>query len=476
MSGARHYINLGFCAVLALFISGCVLISATDPYGDTRGVVVLGENTLAGQGGSAFKSGLDDELRLERAIEIALTNNPAIASRKYASDASKALYEKAWGALLPKVDARANLTQYRENRILNPRRPGTVDTIIFADRQLSGDLVMSMPLFAGGRYINQVRAAKLLHAASLRQLAHTRDELVFNVSSIYYSILAQERVISSLEFSQSVLTAHLRKVREMIRASKAARVDELRTEVRLADLQQKQVAEDNILSIQKRALVNLLGIDGGFETAPEIEGEFGSQFTAEIDENEAVVQALVNRDDYRAARLELEAQARRVDIARAGHLPSVMLEATAGSRWDAHDTSRDQDVASVGVGVSLPIFEGGMISAEIRRERANLSAMREKLREKELRIRLEVETSVLNITSSLERVKATEKSIEQATESLRVEQEKYRYSKGSITDVLDAQYDLLNVQVSHCRALADHSTAIVQYNLAVGEDLINGKK
>ena len=72
------------------------------------------------------------------------------------------------------------------------------------------------------------------------------------------------------------------------------------------------------------------------------------------------------------------------------------------------------------ISVNVPLFEGGRIDASIRRERAKLAAAQEGLRELELKIRLEVQTAVLNLTSSLERVRATEKAIEQARESLRI--------------------------------------------------------
>jgi outer membrane protein TolC len=79
-----------------------------------------------------------------------------------------------------------------------------------------------------------------------------------------------------------------------------------------------------------------------------------------------------------------------------------------------------------------------------------------------------VETALLNVNSSRERVLATEKAIEQAQESLRIEREKYDLGKGAIVDVLDAQSALLDSQTNYYRALADYDTAWAQLRLAVG--------
>jgi outer membrane protein len=79
-----------------------------------------------------------------------------------------------------------------------------------------------------------------------------------------------------------------------------------------------------------------------------------------------------------------------------------------------------------------------------------------------------VETAVLNVGASLERVHATEKAIEQAKESLRIEREKYDLGKGAIVDVLDAQSALLDSQTNYYRALADYNVALAQLRLATG--------
>ena len=87
-----------------------------------------------------------------------------------------------------------------------------------------------------------------------------------------------------------------------------------------------------------------------------------------------------------------------------------------------------------------------------------------------LQIQLDVETAILNIKSASERLRATETSIAQAKESLRIEREKYAEGKGSITDVLDAQDALLNAQTAYYYALSDYNTAIAQWRLAIGEE------
>lgn len=462
---ARH--KLAIVALLATALSSCALLEPTDPKGEASPQAV--DRSVRAV------CAVDGPIALDRAIEIALANNPLIAAARHNTDAAGARHDIAFGAILPSVNFVGEYTRHLDgSRIGPPHYQG--EPRYFSRDIFGSDIVLSMPLFTGGRLINEIRATKLLEAASEHQLARNREELVFNVSSVFYSILSQHHVIESLEFSQRTLEEHLKRVTELIQALKAARVEKLRTEVRIADLEQRLASERNVLAIQRRVLANLLGLCQEASAPLTIAGKLTNGETTSPDAQASLALALEQRGDYLAMQASLRAQANRVDAARAGHWPTVALKGSYGGRWggDATDDpsgSKDyEDVGQLGIGVSIPLFAGGRISANVRQERAKLAAARETLRDLELRINLDVETAILNLASSLERVEATEKSIEQAEESLRIEREKYDFAKGSITDVLDAQSALLDSQMNYYRSLADYNTASAQYRLAVGEE------
>jgi outer membrane protein TolC len=402
-----------------------------------------------------------------------LANNPELAASRHDVEAAEAQRDAAFGAMWPSIGLVGGYTRHLDDqRLVQARYNG--EPGVFSDDTFLADAMLTMPLFTGGRLISDIKVAELLARSASHRLARTQGELVFNVSSVFYGVLAQRRVIESLEFSKNTLQEHLKRVRDLITAQKAAAVDQLRTEVRIADLEQRLASERNVLAIQTHLLTNLLGLARAgqpLEPEGELSGTPGNppQIAAALD------LAFGRRPDYLAARAALEAQAKAVDAAQAGHWPTVSLQAAYGRRWAGHPTtqpagsSREEDVGRIGVLVDIPIFEGGRIAARVRQERAKLRAAQERLRRLELQIQLDVETAILNLGSAAERVRATEKAIEQAKESLRIEREKYELGKGAIVDVLDAQASLLDAQTSYYRALADQDIAVTQLKLATGE-------
>lgn len=410
---------------------------------------------------------------LEQCIEIALKNNPDVVSSGFDVLSVRAEKDIAASQRWPTLGLETSYRHYLDDqRLVQPRyanEPG-----VFGDDVLGSDVVLRMPLFTASRIENEIKAADLLIQSATHRLARTRQELVFNVSQVFYNILAQRHIIESLDFSKKALEEHHKRTSDLIDVQKAAKVDLLRTEVRLADIKQRLVAEKNVMSILRRVLVNFLGLSNQ-QSEVDVKGDL-ELVTTVPSLPESISIAHIKRADYLAVKKGVDAQARRLDAARAGHWPIVSAEASYGLRNAANSTSHPsgtdetEDIGFVGVRVELPIFEGGRIAARIRNERAKLSSQRQRLRKLELQINLDVEAAVLNITSSQERIQATERSIEQAKESLRIEREKYDLGKGSITDVLDAQSALLDAQSIYYHALRDYNTAISHWYLAIGDE------
>jgi outer membrane protein len=193
-----------------------------------------------------------------------------------------------------------------------------------------------------------------------------------------------------------------------------------------------------------------------------------------IDLQENINQAYANRPDYQSAQKEVEAQDKQVRAAYAGYWPSVSLYVSygvmtsVGSFISLPGIDGTEDIGQIGFLFELPLFDGGKTKANVHQEKASLALLKERLRELELRIGLDVEAAVFNLSSTGKRISATEKALEQANESLRIELEKYDLGKGSITDIFDAESALLDIQTIYYSALADYHIYSAQLKFVQG--------
>lgn len=410
---------------------------------------------------------------LRQLQSFALAHNPEVSAGTFDRQAAQARTLGAVGARLPRLSIEGGYNRYGPDlRLTAARYNGELG--VFGNNILNADLVVRLPLYAGGRLVAEVRGAELLEASSGQRLARSRGDLVFNVASLYYGLLAQQRLIASLEFSEGALVAHLAQVQALIANRKAAAVDGLRSEVKLADTRQRLLRERNVMAIQRQSLLNLLGTGNAaadFSLAddlvvPPTESE-GIETFVEV--------ALRQRPDIVAARHELDAQRARLDVARAGRWPTVNLIGTVGQRsmidpaQQPKGLSSNDQISRIGVTFEMPIFEGGRATARVDEEHAKLDALRQRMDKLLLQARLDVVSAGASLISALERLKSTEKAVELARKVTEIEREKYALGRGTQLEVLDAQNALIDTEATHIRALADANTAKAQLVWARGE-------
>ena len=414
-------------------------------------------------------------LTLERAVEIALKQNPDVAEAqsRLAEAEARLLTAKAGGK--PSLKARGAYDYWSEDQRLSPATQNG-ESGTFGPQILGADLVASLPLYTGGRVSGETDAADWSRKAASDQLTRVRELLVFQVTALFYGLLAQDEVLRSLETAVRSMDEQQRTIQALVEAEKAARVDLLRANVRRAELYERQVRERNNRTVQQRAWAALLGLED--VAAPEARGILSTNEPAVCPEaTNCMRQALAQRADYRAGQAVVSAADASVRAARAGYRPTVSAQASYGTRWmpDATDqpeeTDDQGDVGRVGLVVEIPLFDGHLTGAKVAEQAARQRGSQERVRKLELQIRFEVETALSEIAAARERVQTSQQAVGQAEESFRIMKEKYDLGKGTMTDVLDAQTALVTAQTSYAHALADLAVADARRKLAVGEIL-----
>lgn len=434
--------------LLMMFLSLCTVALAEDMNCGT---------SVSAEGGEI--------LSLDRALELALSNNPEIAATTWEVEAAKEKISGAEAASWPILSAEALYQRNMDDqRLVQARYNG--EPGIFDDDMSRADIVLKIPLYSGGKITSEIKTAELLLLSETKRLARTREELVFNVTSTYFVMLGQRGVIRAVEQSIDNMDGHVKRIKALEAMRKAAPVDVMRTQVRLAELRQSLIRENNSLAVAKRLLANLMG---SRDAAWSVAGELALPGPLPGNPEPLIAEALETRTDYLAAMDRLKAQAHKVDTAKAGKLPVVSLLGTYGGRMAG--TTETDETGAVSIGLSVPLFDGGRVDAMVRQERAVLASARERLAKLELQIRQDVETALLNCDASDRQLEVARQSVGLAEEVLRIERLKYEMGRGTALDVLDAQSALLQACTSVARAMVDSNISRARLTLATGEKI-----
>ncbi len=457
---------LAYTAVLGLSMTGPVAAGDTAGPGAREAVA---EVRVAQTLPSA--PGVDNRYSLGSVIRYALKHNPGvrIAGRNIESETYGV--DSARADMMPKVDFTGGVTRYRWDMPLTPiviTLPLNQGTEIPEFKRTIWDTGVSfrLPLFRGGRLVRGLHVAEMKKAVAEDRLRMTKQDLVYNLSSVYYKIAQLERLFIASDSAVRQLESHKKNVELFLKTGTAPRLDLLKTEVELSHAKESLLLVTNNRASSFELLKNLMGMDdmaAHISIAPEKDRD---QPYPSLEES--LNKGFSQRPDFKAAEKKLKMGEQRLKIARGKRLPDIYA---TGQYWgQAGNEFAFKENYYMGLKFSVPLFDGGLITSEIDKERVELEKAKEEERSIRLSITREVRDAHLTIANAKERIIVTERAMESARENLRVELLKYDTGAGTSTDVIDAQTALLRAEADACQALFDKETAIAYLRKAIGDE------
>ncbi|OPY75545.1 MAG: Toluene efflux pump outer membrane protein TtgI precursor [Syntrophorhabdus sp. PtaU1.Bin153] len=416
-----------------------------------------------------------EQFTLPAVIDYALKNNPRarisardVETETYGIDAAKA-------ERMPRIDFGSGAARYRYPMPLTPpviSGPfGSGLEIPEYDRNIyDAGGSFRLPLFRGGRLYRGVRVAEIRKAMAEDNLASTRQELVYNLSSVFYKIAQLDKLLAANEANVRQLEAHKQDVEFLLKAGSVPQLDLLKTDVELSHAVENRLLVRNNLESTYELLKTLMGIDDMTKEISILHQTVSGGPLPPLEES--VSKALSQRPEYRAVEKKKRIYEERVKIAQGKRLPDVYAAGEyVGKAGDAQSYKENW---YAGVRLSIPVFDGGLIAAEVNKEKVELQKVREEERSLKLSITREVKDAYLAVANAVERIDVGTKAIESARENVRVERLKYQSGAGTATDYLDAQTAYLRAETDYCQALYDRETALAFLRKAVGEHWPNG--
>ncbi len=411
---------------------------------------------------------------LESTIRFALKHNPSlrisqkdVATEKYGIEAAKS-------ERMPKVDFGSGATRYRYPTPLTPLvlpgnlTPTTLAALVVPDFEKTiydAGASFRVPLYRGGRITANIRVAEMREALARDNYRVSEQDLIYNVTSVYHKILQLQKLLTANAASVTQLESHYRDVEFFLKAGTAPRLDLLKTEVDLAHAKDNLLLVRNNLDSAFELLKNLMGMEDTGATITVVEPE--PSIPTCPSEEEGMNIALAKRPDYLAVAKKKAIAEGRIRVAQGRWFPDIYGSGQYIKR--AGDGTSFQEDWFLGLRLSIPIFDGGLIRSEVDKEKTELEKVRQEERLVRLNISREVRDARLSVANTSDRIKVAEKAIESARETVRVEHLKFGAGSGTTTDVIDAQTALLRAESDYYQALYDREVALASLRKAMGE-------
>lgn len=401
-------------------------------------------------------------------IEYAVVHNPALKIAKQNIRIEDEGVKAAQADMMPRIDVTGGYTRYR---YANPLTPIVIERLPllpsdipdFEKNVYDGFATFSVPLFKGGRLVRGVTIAELKRSMARDYHTHNLNELVYNVTAVYYKLAQLDQLLRAFKEQEKGLGAHRRNVELYLKAGTVPKLDLLKADTELAGVTERRIQTHNAIASARELLKSIIGMDDPGEISLSFDNATtpaGQPPGGDLDA------ALATRPDYKAAVTKVKMFEERVASAKGKRLPDIYAAGDYGGR--AGDAFAFKENWTLGVRLMFPVFDFGRISSEVEKERYSLLNAKEEERALRLAIAREIRDAETAISNAGERMVVSEKAVASAVEQVRIEGLRYKAGDNTSTDVINAEAALVRSRSDRAAAIFDRYLAIVSLKKSMG--------
>ncbi len=403
----------------------------------------------------AFSGEEERLLSLEECVSLALEHHPG--AREASAKVEEALGQLGLAKTGDNPTVSLNVNYTRERGFSDEAGRNSYNT----------SAVLSKTLFDWGRTETEIAIA--LEGLDISRLQEYRslEEIVFNVEKAYYGLLESLRDATVARETLERYEEHLRRAKIFYEVGSTPYFDVTAAEVDKSKARIALIQGDSGVRKARTVLYNALGLPASID--------YGIQDLLDYEEvqipfEEVLSQAFAWRGDLKAASREVVQASQEIHLI--GRQNAPLLGARGSYRMGGTDPA-DKDAWSVGVELSVPLYDGGVTEEKLRKARGTLE--RKKAQEALLRqnVVLQVEQAWLSLQEAEESIRVAALAKRQAEEKLALATERYEVGMGSSIEITDANESMSDAARDYNRALYTYSMARAGLRYATGRSLVS---
>ena len=413
--------------------------------------------------GASHRVAAEDLLQIYRE---ALQNDPALAAARANWEATQERIPQARAGLLPNVSlsASTNANYFGTNVDSDPR--------VTVNRGFAlGGLTVSasQPLY---RYANQVAYSQAVQQVEQADftLASARQDLILRVATAYFDVLLAQFTVEVTESQKAAVSEQLAQAKRNFEVGVATITDTNEAQAKYDSIVAQEISARNDLENKRTALRAIIGrfpqdlkrLGPGFEpTLPS-----PNSLDAWVD------RALADNLNVRIARYNADIATLEIERQRAGRLPTLDLVASANAQAGSGSVNtsafNDQRQAAIGLALTVPLYQGGLIDSRVREALALQENARQNLEVARRNALFSAQTGFSGVNSAAASVKAFEQALVSAQTAYESNKTGQEVGVRTNLDVLNTQQNVFQTRRDLAQAHFNYLLGILRLKAAVG--------
>ncbi|MCB2229776.1 TolC family protein [bacterium] len=384
------------------------------------------------------------------------------------ADAQKS---EAIGLALPHISAQAGYTRnlsdvysYLDFSALSGE--GGVSKIdMNRDNEFTAGVSLRQTLFSGTVF-NAIAAARQYRRLTDYTYDATYQQILTLSKQAFSQALLLERVVTVAELAEQNAHDNYLDMKKRFESGLASEFQLLQAESRYRDAVPQTAATRRNLELALVDLKNFAGIP--VDTTLELNGSLDRypQLPKQVD----IETVLAQRPDYNAMLWEEQLRKTNVSAQRSGYYPSLSAVAGYGYSAQSNDFKLEEENNSwtVGLMLSVPIYQGGETRAKVRQASVQLDKSRLEIARRRDEIEKEIKSVRLRLEEAHERISSANTALTTARKAFDIAEATARSGLTTQLELKDARVGLDQATVAYYSAVFEYLAAWYDWQRVTG--------
>lgn len=396
------------------------------------------------------------DLTLEKAIEIALAENPTIRVADKEIELKKVADTEAWQTLLPTLSADLGLDHSIKVAAIKTAM-GEFKMGMDGSTTAQGGLSLSLPVFAPAVYQNMKLTKEDILLAQ-EKARGSRLDLINQIKKAYYSVLLSKDSKQVIEKSYKVSEENFNVVNNKYNAGSVSEYDKITAEVQMRNMKSSVVSAETGLTLATLQLKVLMGIDTniGININDSLKA-YENSLT--LSNTEVTAAELSNNSTLRQLDQNRTLLERTRKILRTNFMPTIGLQLAykytsySNDNWNLFKYKYSPS-STLQVGISIPVFQASNWT-KLKSNKIQLSQLTDTRENTERQLTMAAESYRQNMIKTISKLESDREAVKQANKAVSISSKRYEVGRGTILELNQSETALVQTELTYSQSIYD---------------------
>ena len=409
-------------------------------------------------------------LTLDKALEIALDENPTIKVAAEEIALKKVASKEAWQSLLPEASLNGSLdhTIKAADMKLNDMsfKMGQYGT-----NTANAGLSINLPLFAPA-VCRAMSMTKTDIELAVEKSRASELDLINQVTKAYYQLMLAQDSYEVLQGSYKLAEDNFNVVNAKYQQGAVSEFDKISAEVQMRSIKPNVISAANAVTLAKLQLKVLMGItaDVDIKTDDNLTNYESMLFANQLKEEDM---SLENNTTMKQFELNMKLLEKNVKSLKTNFMPTLSMSFSYQyqSLYNPNINFFDytwSNSSSLMFNLSIPLYRASNFT-KVKSARIQMRQLDWNRIDTERKLNMQVVSYRNNMTASSEQVVSNKENVMQAEKAVQIAGKRYEVGKGTVLELNSSQVSLTQAQLTYNQSIYDYLVAKADLDQVLGK-------